>query len=59
MKYIVTIHITHSLPHSHPHQVCVELCKLLLHLSDTFALEDFLSRRHKAMVALLVLCLLW
>ena len=34
----------------------MELCKLLLHLSDTFALEDFLSRRHKAMVALLVLC---
>jgi len=36
--------------------VCVELTKILLHLSDTFALENFATSRHRAMVALAVLC---
>ena len=30
----------------------MELCKILLHLSDSFALDDFVGQRHRAMVAL-------
>ena len=33
-------------------QVSVEFCKILLHLQDTIALQDFVVLRHDAMVAL-------
>ena len=36
--------------------MCEELAKVLLHLSDNFAFDDFSARRHGAMVALAVLC---
>lgn len=37
-------------------QVCVELARVLLHLTDSYALSDFASLRHKALVALAVTC---
>ena len=37
-------------------QVCVELARVMLHLTDTYALSDFASLRHKALVALAVTC---
>lgn len=37
-------------------QVCVELTKVLLHLNDSFSLDDFLLHRHQTMVALTVSC---
>ncbi len=36
--------------------MCVELVKILLHLSDDYCLEDFSHCRNGAMVALTVLC---
>lgn len=37
-------------------QVCVELARVLLHLTDSYDLSDFASLRHKALVALAVTC---
>ena len=37
-------------------QVCVELARVLLHLTDSYGLSDFASLRHKALVALAVTC---
>ena len=34
----------------------MELCKILLHLSDSFALDDFVVQRRRAMVSLASLC---
>ena len=37
-------------------QVCVELAKVLLHLSDQYFLDEFVSLRMSAMVSLAVCC---
>ena len=37
-------------------QVCTELARVLLHLSDSFALADFVPQRHRALVALVTSC---
>lgn len=37
-------------------QVCVELGRVLLHLTDSYALSDFTLLRHRAMVTLVVTC---
>ena len=37
-------------------QVCVELVKVLLHMSDSYSITDFTFLRHRAMVALTVSC---
>ena len=37
-------------------QVAVEMLAALLHLQNDYALEDFVSIRHRAMVALTVAC---
>ena len=37
-------------------EVCLEVVKVLLHLSDSFGLPEFSSLRHKALVALAVGC---
>ena len=37
-------------------QVCVELAKVLLHLSDQYYLDEFVSLRLSAMVSLAVCC---
>lgn len=37
-------------------EVCTELARVLLHLSDSFALADFVPQRHRALVALVTSC---
>jgi hypothetical protein len=34
----------------------VELAKILLHLDNSYAMDEFSTQRHKAMVAVTVLC---
>lgn len=37
-------------------EVCIELVKILLHLQDQFSTEDFVTLRHRSMVAITTRC---
>ncbi|XP_077868678.1 telomere length regulation protein TEL2 homolog [Saccoglossus kowalevskii] len=53
------IKVAEKLVRDHPHtlqEVCVEFLKLLLHLQDNFAIDNFRYLRHSAMVAIGVQC---